>query len=95
MHWKKFVVLFHDLGQKKLCFKEFAYVNDEMARVDSDHLSALAYRNDAVTHVVTADVIDFHVESPRQGQAWISVTTERRWDQTFRSNLRFMVTMRN
>lgn len=95
MHWKRFLVIFHQNVNRKLCYKEFSYENDELARVDADRLCALAYRNDSPTFTITNDVIDFRVASPRQSQAWISVTTERKWDQTFRSTLNFMVTMRN
>ena len=95
INWKRFLVIYHDAAKSKLCYKEFAYASNEIARIDNDHLSALAYRNDSATHTITNNLIHFQVESPRQGQAWISVITERKWDQTFRSQLRFMVTMRN
>jgi hypothetical protein len=95
INWTKFLVIYHHAAQKKLCYKEFAYASNEIARIDSDRLPALVYRNDAVTQTLAHDVTQFRVESPRQGQAWISVATERTWDQTFRSRLRFMVTMRN
>lgn len=95
LHWQRFLVIYHQSSTRKLYFKEFAYVNDELARVDADRLCALAYRNDSPSFTISNDVIDFRVQSPRQGQAWLSVTTERKWDQTFRSTLNFMVTMRN
>jgi len=94
-NWQKFMVVYYRAAAKKLLYKEFVHQSNEIARVDSNRLSALAYRNDASTFTITPDVVNFQLANPRQGQLWVSVTTERKWDKTFRSQLSFMLTLRN
>lgn len=38
INWKRFLVIYHDAAKSKLCYKEFAYASNEIARIDNDHL---------------------------------------------------------
>lgn len=93
--WTKFLFIYWNASARQLRAKEFQYSNQELARVQSDRLASLAYRNDAKDLTISNDIVDFEVRSPRQNQLWIRVKSERKWDVTYHSELTFVVTLRN